>query len=102
MSGRDYPRSATRIAAILLVAPYMVIILAIGGFVRPVDRAWLIGIALLPAVACFLIGIPKAVRSSPRRIVALLHLIVYPLFAAIVFGLPGAFITFQIGQLFAV
>ena len=92
------PDSATRTGAIILATAYGITILVIPALVHPLDRPWLIGIALLPAVVCFLFGIPKVVK--PRAIMAVFHLLVYPLFAAITFGLPGAYIAYEFGKLF--
>ena len=94
-------RSTTRIAAALLVAAYLIAILAVAVFAHPPGAAPLIAIALLPAIVCFLSGIPIVARSSPRGILAVFHLVLYPLFAAIALGLPGAFIAIQLARLFA-
>lgn len=95
-------RSTTRIAAALLVAAYLIAILAVAVFVRPLGGAPLTAIALLPAIVCFLSGIPIVARSTPRGILAVFHLVLYPLFATAVLGLPGALIAFQLSQILAV
>jgi hypothetical protein len=95
------PSVTTRIGAILLVAGYLGVILATALLVPRVDHVWLIAIALVPAVVCCLFGIPKVISCKPRGIMALFHLLVYPLFALIVIGLPGACLTYLIADRFA-
>lgn len=87
-----------RTAAMVVVAGYAAVVVALAVFARPLSRNALIGIALLPAAVAFLFGLPMVWRGKPRRLMAIFHLIVYPLLAAITLGLPGVLIAWQLAE----
>lgn len=89
---------ATRLGGVALAAAYALAILAVALFARPVNLLWLGGVALLPGAACFLLGVPKVVSGGPRGLLALFHLLVYPLLAAVALGLPGAGVAYLLAQ----
>ena len=91
--------TTTRLASWAYAVAYLLLAAAVGVFVRPLDRWWLLGIALVPGVVAVLCGLPKVVRSRPRGLMALFHLVVYPLAAVITTGLPGAFIAYLVAKL---
>lgn len=82
----------------MFTAAYVAAIVGVGVSVNPIDRRWLVGIALLPGVAAFIGGIPKVVRSRTRGITALFHLVAYPLVAVITMGGPGVLLLLGIGE----
>lgn len=90
---------ATRISAILLAASYITAVLAAGAFVRPLTRSWLVGLALLPGAVGFAFGLPRVARARPRGLLALFHLVLYPLFAVLFLGVPAAYVAFAVARL---
>jgi hypothetical protein len=98
----ESPRSnSSRFAAILLVVAFVAVMVTVAYFARPLDVWWLIAVGLLPSLVGFVFGIGPVLRSKPRRVMIVFHLIVYPIFAAVVFGLPAAYITFRLSDLFS-
>lgn len=93
------PDSASRISAVVLAAVFITVILAVGAFIRPLTRAWLVGLALLPGAAGFAFGIPRVVRARPRGLLAVFHLVLYPLFAVLFLGVPAAYMAFAVARL---
>lgn len=93
------PDRATRINAVLLAAVYIAVILAAGAFVRPLTRSWLVGLALLPGAVGFAFGIPRVARARPRGLLAVFHLVLYPLFAVLFLGVPAAYVAFAVARL---
>jgi hypothetical protein len=92
------PPTAARIGAVAFVVCYFAAAFAVGWRVRPVTAPWMIGMVLAPGLLAFLGGIPKVVRTRPRGIMAIFHLIVYPLAAVITLGLSGAYVAWQVSQ----
>lgn len=84
----------------LLAAIYMAAVVAVGLLVRPLNRWALSATVLLPAAIVFLFSIPMVVRSRPRGLMALFHLVLYPIAAAITLGLPGALVAYLIADQF--
>lgn len=87
------PKTGTRIAAGALTALYVGIIVAVAVLVRPPTTAALAGVALLPGAVAFLAGLPKVLSAQPRGLMALFHLVVYPLAGVLMLGLPGALVA---------
>ena len=90
---------ASRSLGIGLAVVYVATMVAVAWFARPLSVAWLVGVALLPAIAAFLAGIPRVLRGGPRGLMAVFHLGLYPALAALLIGAPAAAITYQIAQL---
>ena len=94
------PPTIARIGAVAFVVCYFAAAFAVGWGVRPVTTPWMIGIVLAPGLFAFLAGIPKVVRTRPRGIMALFHLLVFPTAAVVTLGLPGAYVAWQVSQRF--
>lgn len=91
----------SRVLGILSAALYVALVIAIGIAVQPLTVAWAVVIMLLPATVCFILGIPRVLQTKPRGFMALFHLGLYPLAAAITFGLPGVYVAYRVGLLVA-
>lgn len=83
---------------IALLVVYFAAAVAIGLLWRPLGPGPLAGVALAPAVVAFVLGLPRVARSRPRGLMAVFHLIVYPLGAAVTIGLPGALVAYLAGS----
>lgn len=97
--GTPKPKRGVNVGAALLAAVYLIAIFAVGIWARPVSRGTLTGIALFPGVIAFLAGIPRVIRPGAHGIMALFHLVLYPLLAVIFLGLPGTWIASQLAEL---
>jgi hypothetical protein len=104
MQATPHPSPAlgtSRALGILSAALYVALVIAIGIAVQPLTIPWALGIVLLPAASCFILGIPRVLDTKPRGLMALLHLGLYPLAAAITLGLPGVYVAYRVGLLVA-
>jgi hypothetical protein len=93
------PTVSSRIWGAVIAGIYVAIVVAAGIFAQPLDSHWLTGIALLPAAAFFAAGLPRVIYGRPRALLALFHLIVYPLAAAVTLGIPAALVAYKISAL---
>jgi len=96
--GTPKPKRGVNVGAALLAAVYVIAIVAIGIWARPVSGGMLTATALFPGVVAVLAGIPRVIPPGPRGIMALFHLVLYPLLAVVFLGLPGAGIVSQIAR----
>ncbi|QDU40801.1 hypothetical protein Mal4_51610 [Maioricimonas rarisocia] len=88
----------TKVAAAAIVGLYLVAIVAVAVLVEPVTTPLLIGIALLPGGLAFVAGLPRVFGKGPRGLMAVFHLVNYPLVGVIVLGLPGVVVTLWLSR----
>lgn len=98
--GSSTPRQPNKVLSFAIAVVYVSAAGLVGLLVKPLDVTTLLWVAFVPGILAALVTLPRLFRTGPSAILALFHLVIFPLAIVIGVGLPGVLFALLVAEQF--